>query len=77
MKVQTDELAKEMHGLGGKRSYGWFFEKALKLKEAAKRNPFKKTLYQSHLVTLKMYIQMLLQQREFLNVLEQEIDQRH
>lgn len=75
LKVRTDELAKEMHGLGGKRSYGWFCEKALKLKEAAERNPFKKTLYQSHLVTLKMYIQMLLQQREFLNVLEQEIDQ--
>ncbi|WP_230505446.1 IS110 family RNA-guided transposase, partial [Sutcliffiella rhizosphaerae] len=36
---------------------------------------FKKTLYQSHLVTLKMYIQMLLQHREFLNVLEQEIEQ--
>jgi transposase len=46
----------------------------LKLKEAAERNPFKKTLYQSHLVTLKMYIQMILQQREFLNVLEQEIE---
>jgi transposase len=74
LKVPTDELAKEMHGLGGKRSYGWFYEKALKLKEAAERNPFKKTLYQSHLVTLKMYIQMILQQREFLNVLEQEIE---
>jgi transposase len=74
LKIPTDELAKEMHGLGGKRSYGWFYEKALKLKEAAERNPFKKTLYQSHLVTLKMYIQMILQQREFLNVLEQEIE---
>ncbi|EQB34558.1 hypothetical protein M948_21085 [Virgibacillus sp. CM-4] len=74
LKVPTDELAKEMHGLGGKRSYDWFYEKALKLKEAAERNPFKKTLYQSHLVTLKMYIQMILQQREFLNVLEQEIE---
>ncbi|WP_200411963.1 IS110 family transposase, partial [Virgibacillus salexigens] len=74
LKVPTDELAKEMHGLGGKRSYDWFYEKALKLKEAAERNPFKKTLYQSHLVALKMYIQMILQQREFLNVLEQEIE---
>ncbi|WP_339146208.1 MULTISPECIES: IS110 family transposase [unclassified Sutcliffiella] len=74
LKIQTDEIAKEMHSLGGRRSFGWFCEKALKLKEAAERNPFKKTLYQSHLVTLKMYIQMLLQQRKFLNVLEQEID---
>jgi transposase len=74
LKVPSDELAKEMFGLGGKRSYGWFYEKALKLKQAAERNPFKKTLYDSHLITLKMYIQMLLQQRDFLNALEQEID---
>ncbi|MGE6753716.1 IS110 family transposase [Rossellomorea sp. NPDC071047] len=74
LKVPSDELAKEMCGLGGKRSYGWFYEKALKLKLAAERNPFKKTLYDSHLITLKMYIQMLLQQRDFLNALEQEID---
>ncbi|RIW26471.1 IS110 family transposase [Bacillus salacetis] len=74
LKVPSDELAKEMGGLGGKRSNGWFYEKALKLKQAAERNPFKKTLYDSHLITLKMYIQMLLQQRDFLNALEQEID---
>jgi transposase len=63
-----------MFCLGGKKSYGWFYEKALKLKQAEERNPFKKTLYDSHLITLKMYIQMLLQQRDFLNALEQEID---
>jgi transposase len=74
MKVTTDELASVMHSLGGKRSYAWFSDKANKLKEAAERNPFKTTLYQSHLVTLKMYIQMLLQQKEFLSILEQEID---
>ncbi|MDX8368060.1 IS110 family transposase [Cytobacillus sp. IB215665] len=74
LKVPTEELARKMHDIGGKRSYGWFYEKALKLKESAERNPFKKTLYQSNLVTLKMYIQMLLQQREFLNILEQEIE---
>ncbi|MDX8363308.1 transposase, partial [Cytobacillus sp. IB215316] len=74
LKVPAEELARKMYDLGGKRSYGWFYEKALKLKESAERNPFKKTLYQSNLVTLKMYIQMLLQQREFLNILEQEIE---
>ncbi|MGN7943180.1 IS110 family transposase [Metabacillus sp. 22489] len=75
LKAKTDEIASVMHSLGGKRSYAWFWDKANKIKEAAERNPFKKTLYQSHLVTLKMYIQMLLQQKEFLSILEQEIDQ--
>ena len=63
LKATTDEIASMMHSLGGKRSYAWFWDKANKLKEAAERNPFKKTLYQSHLLTLKMYIQMLLQQK--------------
>jgi transposase len=75
LKATTDEIASVMHGLGGKRSYAWFCDKANKLKEAAERNPFKEILYQSHLVTLKMYIQMLLQQKEFLSILEQEIDE--
>jgi transposase len=74
LKATTDEIASVMHSLGGKRSYTWFWDKANKLKEAAERNPFKKILYQSHLVTLKMYIPMLLQQKEFLSILEQEID---
>jgi transposase len=75
LKATTDEIASVMHGLGGKRSYAWFCDKANKLKEAAERNPFKEILYQSHLVALKMYIQMLLQQKEFLSILEQEIDE--
>ncbi|MGN7468318.1 IS110 family transposase [Cytobacillus praedii] len=75
LKATTDEIARVMHSLGGKRSFAWFLEKANKLKEAAERNPFKKILYQSHLVTLKLYIQMLLQQKEFLSILEQEIDE--
>ena len=75
LNTAADEIAKMMHSLGGKRSYEWFLDKANKLKEAAERNPFKKNLYQSHLLTLKMYIQMLLQQKEFLSLLEQEIDE--
>lgn len=75
LKAPTDEIASMMHSLGGKRSYAWFWGKANKLKEAAERNPFKNTLYKSHLMTLKMYIQMLLQQKEFLTFLEQEIDE--
>jgi hypothetical protein len=75
LKVTTDEITSVMYSLGGKRSYAWFCDKANKLKEAAERNPFKKILYQSHLVTLKMYIQMLLQQKEFLSIIEQEIDE--
>ncbi|MBT2700387.1 hypothetical protein J7E79_23795 [Bacillus sp. ISL-40] len=42
--------------------------------EAAKRNPFKSTLYHSHLINLEMYIQMFLQYQEHLSKLDERID---
>ena len=56
------------------RSGRWAQERAKKLIEAAQRNPFKSTLYQSHLISLEMYIQMLLQYQEHLAKLDAQID---
>ncbi|MGM0854055.1 MAG: IS110 family transposase [Bacillota bacterium] len=75
LKTEIENIATEMYGLGGKRFFSWCMSKAEKLKEAARRNPFKKTLYKSHLVSLKMYINMLLQHKEYLLILEEEMDQ--
>lgn len=43
------------------RSSKWANTKAKKLIDAAAQNPFQKTLYQSHILTLEMYIKMLLE----------------
>jgi transposase len=37
------------------RSINWANEKAIQLKAAAARNPFEKTIYQSHILSLGMY----------------------
>jgi transposase len=66
----TDKIA----GLCLSRSERWAQERAKKLIEAAQRNPFKSTLYQSHLISLEMYIQMLLQYQEHLAKLDDQID---
>jgi transposase len=46
----------------------------IQLKAAAARNPFEKTVYQSHILNLGMYINILLQYKEHLSKLEAEID---
>ncbi|MEC1523919.1 IS110 family transposase [Neobacillus niacini] len=56
------------------RSIRWAKESAIKLKAAAARNPFEKTVYQSHILSLGMYINMILQYKEHLSKLESEID---
>jgi transposase len=74
LAASEDDLAsgiKELYKHGSKK---WVKEKAQKLKIAAARNPFQKTLYQSHLLSMKMYINMLLQYKEHLSTLKAEID---
>jgi transposase len=56
------------HQAGGQR------KKRFNLKLAATRNPFEKTVYQSHILSLGMYIRMILQYKEHLAKLESEID---
>ncbi|OAS84010.1 IS110 family transposase [Metabacillus litoralis] len=74
LAVSEDALANRIKELCKSRSKRWAEEKAQKLKAAAARNPFQKTLYQSHLLSLSMYINMLLQYKEHLSKLEAEID---
>lgn len=56
------------------RSFEWACEKAMKLKEAASRDPFQQTLYRSNLISMKMYIKILLEYQEHLSALKEEID---
>ncbi len=67
-------LAEKIHSLCKTRSYQWALKKAAKLNEAAKNNPFEYIVYQSHLVSLKMFIKMLLQYQEHLSILDEQID---
>jgi transposase len=67
-------ITEKISGLCLSRSERWARERAKKLLEAANRNPFKSTLYQSHLISLEMYIQMLLQYQEHLAKLDDQID---
>jgi transposase len=74
LAVSEDALANRIKDLCKSRSKRWAIEKSQKLKAAATRNPFQKTLYQSHLLSLSMYINMLIQYKEHLSELDAEID---
>lgn len=56
------------------RSERWAKEKAELIMAAATRNPFQKTAYQSHLISLELYISLLLQYQEHLFSLQDQID---
>jgi len=73
-EATVHEIATVVREIGPKRSYSWCEEKAQKLKQAADQNPFKHNLYKSHLFSMDMYINMLLQYQEHLSKLEKEID---
>ncbi|MDQ6600859.1 IS110 family transposase [Bacillus salipaludis] len=74
LAVSEVTLANKIKELCKSRSIRWAKEKAQQLKKAAERNPFQKTLFHSHLLSLSMYINMLLQYKEHLSELEAEID---
>lgn len=69
-----EKIAEVILQQGVKRSYGWALDKAHQLKEAAERDPFKRNLYSSHVVSLTMFIQLLLQYQRHLSKLLKEID---
>jgi len=48
--------------------------KADKIVEAALRDPFQEILYQSHTISIEMYIKMLLEYQKHLAKLEDQID---
>jgi transposase len=74
LETSVDTLADRISSLCKSRSNRWAKEKAIELKSAATRNPFEKTVYQSHILSLKMYINIILQYKEHLSTLESEID---
>ncbi|QGG52618.1 IS110 family transposase [Lysinibacillus pakistanensis] len=57
------------------RSFNWALERSEKLIGAAERNPFQSTLFQSLLVSLNMYIDLLQVYHQQLSTLEREIDE--
>src|SRR5699024_9601105 len=68
--ARTDKISE----LCTRRSEKWAAEKALKLREAALRNPFQNNMYQSHVSNLKIVINIVLQYQEHLSELAAEID---
>jgi transposase len=74
LQADEDRLTETIKRLCKSRSLKWASEKAQELKAAAIRNPFERTVYQSHILSLSMYIDILLQYKEHLSMLEAEID---
>jgi transposase len=74
LEASVETVADKIAELCKSRSYRWANEKAIQLKAAANRNPFEKTVYQSHILSLGMYINIILQYKEHLSKLESEID---
>ncbi|RBP96195.1 transposase IS116/IS110/IS902 family protein [Cytobacillus firmus] len=57
-----------------RRSIKWAKTKAIALLAAARQNPFRENLYQSHILSVEMYIKMLPEYRKHLSKFEEEID---
>jgi hypothetical protein len=74
LSASEETLTNKINEFCNSRSKRWANEKTYQLKDAAKRNPFEKTVYQSHILSLGMFINMLLQYKEHLSKLESEID---
>ena len=74
LAAEKQEISNKIHDLCKSRSYSWAEARSQKLIDAAKRNPFQNTLYQSHILTMEMYIKVLLEYQKHLSSLEKEID---
>jgi transposase len=74
LKASEEAITDKIFEVCKSRSIKWANEKAIQPKAAAARNPFEKTVYQSHILSLGMYINILLQYKEHLSKLEAEID---
>jgi len=72
--TDMEKLAESIKNYCHTRSFSWAMEKATRLREAALRDPFQQTIYQSPIISLKMYIKLLIEYQEHLSVLKEEID---
>ncbi|MFJ8072313.1 IS110 family transposase [Peribacillus sp. NPDC096447] len=55
------------------RSGQWAWEKAKKIMDSASRNPFQKNVYESHVINLRMYMELLFHYQGHLSDLEDRI----
>jgi transposase len=74
LEIGEEALTHKIHELCKSRSSSWAKTKAKQLIAAAVKNPFQSNLYQSHILSLGMYIKMLLEYQKHLSKLETEID---
>ena len=74
LKAGEETIANKIKEFCKSRSQQWANNQAEKLMAAAAQNPFQKTLYHSHILSLDMYIKMLLEYKKHLSKLEDEID---
>jgi transposase len=73
-KAGESKLTDKIACLCPSRSDSWANDKAKLIMNAARNNPFQKTTYSSHLISLKLYIDLLLQYQEHLSHLDNQID---
>ncbi|MFD4932509.1 IS110 family transposase, partial [Peribacillus butanolivorans] len=72
LTVGEETVANRINELCPSRSRKWANTQAEKLTAASARNPFQRTLYQSHILSLEMYIKMLLEYQKHLSKFENE-----
>ncbi|WP_338044746.1 transposase [Paenibacillus periandrae] len=70
LHTKIEELLSTKRG----RSEDWINVRVKRWLDAAKQNPFKQTMYSSHLINLKVLINLILQYQEHLAALEQNIE---
>lgn len=74
LSKSLNDVTATIQSISGRINSDWALVRALKVVAAAKRNPFKQTAFSSHLISLELLINLLLQYQEHLAKLEQSID---
>lgn len=74
LRAGKAKISEKIASICTRRSERWAMDKAEALLAAAERNPFRQAPFQSHLITLEMYVSMLLHHREHLTALEKQMD---
>ncbi|MFY0781372.1 IS110 family transposase [Peribacillus simplex] len=70
LKAGESRLAESVIEFCSSRSGEWAWEKAKKIMDSASRNPFQKSVYESHVINLRMYIELLFHYHGHLSDLE-------
>lgn len=73
LSAGESKLAESVREYCSSRSGQWASEKAKKIIDSASRNPFQKNVYQSHVMNLRMYIELLFHYQGHLSDLEDRI----